>query len=158
MSREIQQSNKAPRHHNDNFESDKRFIETVAELRIKVRQWNVIQLSCILAVKFFFAVLENNSSAMALKELLAKCNVTVEMSDYAHMEKVGTLGVRLPRNDEWIQTDSGDLILYQGHYMVIYYDRNSYSLTRLGKIINVTQDELKNALGKGNVSVVLSLE
>lgn len=80
------------------------------------------------------------------------------MSDYAHMEKVGTLGVRLPRNDEWIQTDSGDLILYQGHYMVIYYDRNSYSLTRLGKIINVTQDELKNALGKGNVTVVLSLE
>ena len=51
-----------------------------------------------------------------------------------------------------------NLILYQGHYMVIYYDRNSYSLTRLGKIINVTQDELKNALGKGNVSVVLSLE
>ena len=47
------------------------------------------------------------------------------------------------------QGDSGDLILYQGHYMVIYYDRNSYSLTRLGKIINVTQDELKNALGKG---------
>ena len=93
--------------------------------------------------KVFVAVLENNSSAMALKELLAKCNVTVEMSDYAHMEKVGTLGVRLPRNDEWIQ---------------IYYDRNSYSLTRLGKIINVTQDELKNALGKGNVSVVLSLE
>lgn len=108
--------------------------------------------------KVFVAVLEDNSSAMALKELLAKCNVTVEMSDYAHMEKVGTLGVRLPRNDEWIQTDSGDLILYQGHYMVIYYDRNSYSLTRLGKIINVTQDELKNALGKGNVSVVLSLE
>lgn len=108
--------------------------------------------------KVFVAVLENNSSAMALKELLAKCNVTVEMSDYAHMEKVGTLGVRLPRNDEWIQTDSGDLILYQGHYMVVYYDRNSYSLTRLGKIINVTQDELKNALGKGNVTVVLSLE
>lgn len=42
--------------------------------------------------------------------------------------------------------------------MVIYYDRNSYSLTRLGKIINVTQDELKNTLGKGNVTVVLSLE
>ena len=42
--------------------------------------------------------------------------------------------------------------------MVIYYDRNSYSLTRLGKIINVTQNELKNALGKGNVTVVLSLE
>ena len=52
-------------------------------------------------------------------------------------------------NDEWIQTDSGDLILYQGHYMVIYYDRNSYSLTRLGKIINVTQDELKNTWVKG---------
>lgn len=47
----------------------------------------MIQLSCILAVKFFVAVLENNSSAMALKELLAKCNVTVEMSDYAHMER-----------------------------------------------------------------------
>lgn len=108
--------------------------------------------------KVFVAVLEDNSSAIALKELLSKGNVKVEMSDYAHMEKVGILGVKLPRNDEWIQTDSGDLILYQGHYMVIYYDHNSYSLTRLGKIINVTQNELKNALGKGNVTVVLSLE
>ena len=62
--------------------------------------------------------------------------------------KVGTLGLDC-ENDEWIQTDSGDLILYQGHYMVIYYDRNSYSLTRLGKIINVTQDDLKMLWVKG---------
>ena len=45
--------------------------------------------------KVFVAVLENNSSAMALKELLAKCNVTVEMSDYAHYGKGRNIRVRL---------------------------------------------------------------
>ena len=79
------------------------------------------------------------------------------MRDYANMEKVGTLPVDLPRNDEPINTDACDLILYQGNSFVIYYDTNSWSLTRLGRIDNITKSELKSILGTGDVTVTLSL-
>ena len=107
--------------------------------------------------KTFTATLVDNSSTQALKALLAKSDLTIRMEDYARMEKVGPIGTTLPRNDEQISTGPGDLILYQGRYFVIYYGRNSYSLTRLGKIDNVTESELKAALGDGDVTVTLSL-
>ena len=103
------------------------------------------------------ATLEQNSSAEALLEMLSDGPITIRMSDYAHMEKVGTLPASLPRNDESIHTDACDLILYQGHSFVIYYDTNSWSLTRLGKINNITKSELKSILGTGDITVVLSL-
>ena len=99
----------------------------------------------------------DNSSTSALKALLAEGDLTIEMEDYARMEKVGPIGTTLPRNDEQISTVPGDLILYQGRYFVIYYGRNSYSLTRLGKIDNVSESELKAALGDGDVTVTLAL-
>ena len=79
------------------------------------------------------------------------------MHDYSNFEKVGSLPEELPRNDEQITTESGDLILYQGNQFVIYYDTNSWNFTRLGKIKDVTQEELKTILGTGNVTAVLSL-
>ena len=108
--------------------------------------------------KTFTATLVDNSSTQALKEQLAKGNITVEMEDYANMEKVGSLGIRLPRNDKQTTTGPGDIILYQGHNLVIYYDTNSWSFTRLGKINNASQADLKAALGRGDVTVTLSLE
>ncbi len=104
----------------------------------------------------FTAVLVKNSSAEALLKLLAKGDVTIEMEDYARIEKVGSLGTQLPRNDKPTVTGPGDLILYQGHYFVIYYDHNSYTFTPLGKITDATQRELKDALGSGDVTVTLS--
>ena len=107
--------------------------------------------------KTFTATLVDNSSTRALKALLAVGDLTIEMEDYARMEKVGPIGTTLPRNDEPISTVPGDLILYQGRYFVIYYGRNSYSLTRLGKIDKVSESELKAALGDGDISVTLAL-
>ena len=118
---------------------------------------NTIRLT-IEGGRSFTATLVDNSSTQALKEQLAKGNITVEMEDYASMEKVGSLGISLPRNDRPTTTGPGDLILYQGHNFVIYYDKNSWNFTRLGKIDNATQPELKAALGKGDVKVTLSLE
>lgn len=106
----------------------------------------------------FTATLVDNSSAQALKELLAEGPLTIDMSDYGNFEKVGSLGTTLPRNDEQITTEPGDLILYQGNSFVIYYDTNSWNFTRLGKINNATQAELKEALGDGDVTVTLSIE
>ena len=118
---------------------------------------NTIKLT-IEGGKTFTATLVDNSSTQALKEQLAKGNITVEMEDYANMEKVGSLGIRLPRNDKQTTTGPGDIILYQGHNLVIYYDTNSWSFTRLGKINNASQADLKAALGRGDVTVSLSLE
>ena len=118
---------------------------------------NTIRLT-IEGGRTFTATLVDNSSTQALKEQLAKGNITVEMEDYASMEKVGSLGISLPRNDRPTTTGPGDLILYQGHNFVIYYDKNSWNFTKLGKIDNATQPELKAALGKGDVKITLSLE
>lgn len=104
------------------------------------------------------ANLADNSSAQALVEMLKEGPVTIDMADYGSMEKVGGLGRTLPRNDTQITTEAGDLILYQGNAFVIYYAPNSWNFTRLGKIEGYTGQELKEILGNGNVTVVLSLE
>lgn len=103
------------------------------------------------------ATLEDNSSAEALVAKLKEGDLTLDLSDYGNMEKVGGLGFSLPRNDQQIRTQAGDLILYQGDAFVIYYDTNSWNFTRLGKIDDVTGEELKEILGNGDVTVVLSL-
>ena len=123
----------------------------------KSMETNSIKLT-IRGGETFTATLVDNSSTRALKEQLAKGDITVEMEDYADMEKVGSLGISLPRNDRRTTTGPGDLILYQGHNLVIYYDTNSWNFTRLGKIDNVDGAQLKSALGEGGVTVTLSLD
>ncbi len=103
------------------------------------------------------AMLENNSSAVAFYELLKKGSVTISMRDYGSFEKVGSLGKTLPRNDTQITTSAGDIILYQGNQITIYYDTNSWNFTRLGKVDGVTQAELKKILGKGDVTAVFEI-
>jgi hypothetical protein len=103
------------------------------------------------------ATLVENSSVDALKEALSEGPITVNMRDYGSMEKVGSLGMDLPRNDEQITTEAGDIILFQGSAFVIYYAPNSWNFTRLGKIEDVTAEELREILGDGNVTVTLSL-
>ena len=103
------------------------------------------------------AIMVDNSSAEALLERLEESPITIEMEDYASMEKVGDLGFSLPRNDRPTETAAGDLILYQGHNFVIYYDTNSWNFTRLGKIEGISASELRTILGHGDVSVTLSL-
>lgn len=104
------------------------------------------------------AELSDNSSSEALVELLKKSDITINMSDYADFEKVAELGASLPTNDEQITTKAGDLILYQGNKFVIYYDTNSWSLTKLGEIKNVSQSELKSILGGSDITVTLTLK
>ena len=79
------------------------------------------------------------------------------MHDYGSFEKVGALGTTLPRNDEQITTEPGDVILYQGDQITIYYDVNSWNFTRLGKVQDLSPAELKAILGAGNAAVTFSL-
>lgn len=104
------------------------------------------------------ATLAENSSAESLKGLIEDGPIAINMRDYGNMEKVGSIGTSLPRNDERITTEPGDLILYQGEAFVIYYEANTWNFTRLGKVNDVTREELQEILGEGSVQVTLSLD
>lgn len=109
--------------------------------------------------KTFTATLVENTSTQALKERLAEGALSIRMSDYGDMEKVGSFGMSFPRSDQQTTTAPGDLILYQGNSFVIYYDSNSWSFTRLGKVDGVsTRAEMLELLGgKGDITITLSL-
>ena len=94
---------------------------------------------------------EENESVEALKEL---CPLTVKMSMYGGFEQVGALGESLPRNDEQITTGYGDIVLYSGNQIVVFYGSNSWAYTRLGHI-DMTQEELTDLLGNGDVEITL---
>ncbi len=106
------------------------------------------------------ATLEENPSTTALKELLDKGPLTVDMHDYGGFEKVGSIGTTLTQTDRQITTVPGDIILYQGNSITIYYDVNFWNFTLLGHIDNVTHAELCQVLKASgdNVSVTFSLE
>lgn len=101
------------------------------------------------------ATFADNSSAEAFRDLLAQGPVTISMDDYGGFEKVGSLGTTLTRNDTRITTQPGDVILYQGNQITIYYGINTWNFTRLAKINDST--DLQAKLGTGTVQVTFSL-
>lgn len=103
------------------------------------------------------ATLVDNDATKELVKLLSQGDITVNMSDYGGFEKVGALPQSLPTSNTQITTSVGDIMLYQGYNMVIFYGSNSWSYTRLGKIDNATAESVREFLGNGNVSVTLSL-
>lgn len=104
----------------------------------------------------FPATFADNCGAQALRDLLAEGDITIEMSDYAGFEKVGPLGQSLPTSNSQTTTQAGDIVLYQGNQIVIFYGSNSWSYTRLGRIVDLTG--WAEALGSGAVSVTFSLQ
>lgn len=104
----------------------------------------------------FTAVLEDNEAANALAEELAHGPLTVQLQDYAGFEKVGALGVGLPASDSRTTTQAGDIVLYQGDQVVLFYGSNTWSYTRLGRIEDL--DGWADALGGGDVTATFSLE
>ena len=101
---------------------------------------------------------EDNESAEALAELVSESPLTIDMSMYGGFEQVGAIGTDLPSNDINITTEPGDIMLYTGSNIVVFYGSNSWSYTRLGHIENKSEDELKDLLGTNNVKITLSAE
>ena len=106
----------------------------------------------------FSVELEGNSSAEAFFEKLKEEDVEIDMHDYGNFEKVGDLPWELPTNDEEITTEAGDLILYQGNKITVYYDENTWNFTKIGHIPDVDAEELREVLGDGDVEVEFSVE
>lgn len=98
-----------------------------------------------------------NSSADALIALLERGDIALDMRDNGGFEKVAELERSLPTNDIPLAAGPGDLILYNGNTVCLYYGENMYSLTRLGKIQNTDEETLRSLLGDGDVSITFSL-
>ena len=100
---------------------------------------------------------ENNESTAALQELAAS-GITIQMSMYGGFEQVGSIGQNLPRNDVQTTTEAGDIVLYSGNQIVVFYGSNSWAYTRLGKIEGLSQSELRSLLGKNAVELKITIE
>ena len=103
----------------------------------------------------FTATLENNAAVDAFVKMMDNEPVVIQMSDYSGFEKVGPLGANLPASNSRITTQAGDIVLYNGNQIVIFYGSNSWSYTKLGKIDDLSGWE--EALGSGDVTVAFSV-
>lgn len=101
---------------------------------------------------------EDNEAARALTELLGEQTLSIQMSMYGGFEQVGSLGTSLPREDEQTTTQSGDIVLYSGSQIVVFYGSNSWAYTRLGRITDKSAEELAELLSGGDVTVTLELQ
>ena len=108
--------------------------------------------------EIFDVELENNSATEELIKELKKENITVNASEYGGFEKVGDLGFSLPTSDENIDTNPGDIVLYQGDKISLFYGSHSWSYTKLGRIDNVDPDQLREILGSGDVTLEFGLK
>ena len=103
----------------------------------------------------FPATFADNQGAEALADLLTDGPLTLSLEDYGSFEKVGSLGQSLPTSNTHITTQSGDIVLYQGNQIVLFYGSNAWSYTPLGQVTDLTG--WQEALGYGDVTVTLSL-
>jgi len=100
---------------------------------------------------------EDNASVEALKGLVAQGPLTIQMSKYGGFEQVGSLGADVPRDDVQTTTAAGDIVLYNGNSLVVFYGSNSWAYTRLGTIVDASPAEMESILGGEDVEIVLSL-
>ena len=101
---------------------------------------------------------EDNESVTALKELISDKPLTIQLSMYGGFEQVGSIGSSLPRNDVQTTTAAGDIVLYSGNQIVVFYGSNSWAYTRLGHITDKTSKEMADLLGNGDATITLSME
>ena len=103
----------------------------------------------------FTATLEDNAAVRELIEMMKDEPITIDMNDYSGFEKVGPLGRSLTTDNHQTTTSAGDIVLYNGNQIVMFYGSNSWSYTRIGRIDDLSG--WKEALGSGNITAVFSL-
>ena len=98
---------------------------------------------------------EDNDSLRAIMDMISDQPLSIQMSMYGGFEQVGELGQSIIRDDRQITTSPGDIVLYAGNSIVVFYGSNSWAYTRLGHI-DLSEEQLKDLLGNGDVAIVLS--
>ena len=101
---------------------------------------------------------EDNESVEALKNLVSSEPLSIQMSMYGGFEQVGSIGTNLPRNDVQTTTEAGDIVLYSGNQIVVFYGSNSWAYTRLGNVTDKSKAEMTELLGNGDITITISME
>lgn len=101
---------------------------------------------------------EDNQAVERLRDMAKDGDITIQMSMYGGFEQVGSIGQSLPRDDKQTTTRSGDIVLYSGNQMVVFYGYNSWSYTRLGHISDKDEAEMADLLSHGDVTITISSE
>ena len=99
---------------------------------------------------------EKNASVSELKSLVENEPITIQMSMYGDFEQVGPIGQSITSNDKQITAKAGDIVLYSGDQIVIFYGTNSWNYTMLGHV-DMTEDVLTDLLSNGDVKVMVYL-
>ena len=100
---------------------------------------------------------EDNEAVEALKDLCRNQPLTIQMSMYGGFEQVGPIGTALPQNDMQTTTSAGDIVLYSGDQMVVFYGSNSWAYTRLGHITDKSAEDMADLLSNGDTVITISL-
>lgn len=130
--------------------------ETGPESEATIEEGRAMKMNVQVGSSIFTATLEDNPAVDSLTQMMESAPVVIQMSDYSGFEKVGSIGTSLPASNSQTTTQSGDIVLYNGSQIVIFYGSNSWSYTRLGKIDDLSGWE--EALGNGDVTVTFSIE
>ncbi len=127
--------------------------EEVSDNNINISTMNLTVNNTTLKVN-----LADNAATKALAERLKNGPITYKADDYGGFEKVGGLGFSLPSADTRITTQPGEIMLYTGNQLCIFFDSNTWSYTPIGKIEGMSKNQLKEAFGTGEVSISLEME
>ena len=105
------------------------------------------------------ATLVDNAATQALVAKLQEASVNVMLNSSGGFEIWGALGFSLPTSNEQVNAQPGDIVLYNGSNICMFFGTNSWSYTRLGKIEGLSESDLRTFLkaGESNISVTLSL-
>ena len=101
---------------------------------------------------------EDNESTAALGELCRGEPLTISLSRYGGFEQVEPIGSSLPRSDVQTVTQAGDVVLYAGNQIVVFYGSNSWAYTRLGRISDKSGEEMAALLGQSDTTLTLYWE
>lgn len=114
-----------------------------------------MKMSVTIGNQSFAATLEDNAATREFIKMMEEEPISINMDDYSGFEKVGSLGKSLTTDNRQLTTQAGDIVLYSGNQIVMFYGSNSWSYTKIGKIDDLSGWE--DALGNGSVTVVFSL-
>ncbi len=142
----------------DDDDDNAQIAETYDNIEIPKNEKMIQQIKLTIGNKTLTATLADNEATRVLVQKLSEKAITIQSDDYGGFEKVGALGFSLPTSDERITTHSGDIMLYCGNQIVIFYGSNTWSYTPIGQIEYSSEDELKTFLNAGKGSVKVNLE
>lgn len=122
----------------------------------KTEDITAMKMNVTIGEQSFTAVLEDNAAAHEFVEMMEEEPISIDMDDYSGFEKVGSLGKSLTADNQQMTTQAGDIVLYSGNQIVMFYGSNSWDYTRIGRVEDLSG--WKDALGTGSITAVFSIE